>query len=168
MSCLIQKSESVAIIASFISRLLTNGFNSFGFSASNDVFMAFRDCQGRGFYSDRMIYEKLYEANFKAYNERYKNLPAERMLSWEDYKETKEYEFHAIDIWKHREINIDGTEIPQEWHYKLLKTIQFLEYQLVDNATEENLVYKALVSLDATLAMFIITNSEAYKKIEWE
>jgi len=115
-----------------------------------------------------MIYEKLYEANFKAYNDRYKNLPAERLLSWEDYKDTKEYEFHAIDIWKQRQINIDGTEIPQEWHYKLLKTIQFLEYQLADNATEENLVYKALVSLDATLAMFIITNSEAYKKIEWE
>ena len=91
MSCLIQKSENVAIIATFISRLLTNGYNSFGFSANTDVYMVFRDCQGRGCYIDRLIYEKLYEANFKAYNERYKNSTKARLLTWEDYKDTESY-----------------------------------------------------------------------------
>lgn len=169
MSCLIQKSENVAIIATFISRLLNQGFNSFGFSADRDVIMAFRDCQGRGFYNDRMIYEKLYEANFKAYNKRYENSKSHTYMefSWEFYKDTEAYAYNEVDIWEHRVFSSDGHDIPQEWHYKVLKSIQFLLYQVADNGNEDP-IYKALESLQATLAMYIITNSEKYRKIKWE
>lgn len=164
MSCMIQKKENVAIIAAFISRLLNHGYNSFGFEADICVFDAFKDCQNAGFYNDHMIYDKLYETNYKAYNKRY---PDEMGLSWEDYKETESFKYALNDLWKPRLVE-NNTDVPQEWHYKVLKCVQFLMYQVSDIDDMENPVYKALVSLEAKIAMFIIINSSIYKNIDWE
>lgn len=163
MSCRIQSPENVAIIASFIKRLLDHGYNSFGFQANYTVFSAFNDCQANGFYNARMIYEKLYEANFKAYNDRYKIIPETSTL----YQECIDA-FQDIDIWKPRVVE-NLKDVPQEWHYRVFKNLQFLQYQILDNDTADNdPVFKALEVLIATLAMFIITHSKEYLEADWD
>lgn len=164
MSCIIQKKENVAIIAAFIKRLLDQGYNSFGFEADHCVFDTFKDCKRTEFYSEHLIYDKLYEANFEAYNKRYEKLGEN--LTWKDYKDTESFKYEDNDIWEPRVI-VNNTDAVQEWHYKVLKCIHFLMYQVSD-FSDNDFIYKALESLEAKLAMFIIVHSSIYRNIEWE
>ena len=153
MSCAISKPEKVSKVANFISRLLNQGYNSFGFEAPSDVFEAFADCKdNHGYYSDKKIYTALVELNFKAYNGRYNET---NVIDEEEFKNPD------IDIWEPR------TKYVQKWHYEILKDLQSVHYQLVEDATDKDPKTKAISELAKTVAMYIATENEIYESCSW-
>ena len=153
MSCVISKPEKVSRVANFISRLLNQGYNSFGFEAPRSVFEAFQDCQDKhGYYSDSKIYTALVELNFKAYNGRYDEI---------NEIDEKEFKNPNEDIWEPRE------KYAQRWHYKILKDLHSVHYQLVEDATDKDPKTKALSELAKTVAMYIATENEIYESFSW-
>lgn len=152
MSCMICKDESISKISNFIARLLNQGFNSFGFSASQKIFNAFDNCVVGGFYNSNRIYNELYTLNYIAYNERYN-------IQGEEIEISKNPD---IDIWEPMQ------QFAQHWHVEILKNIQCLEYQLTEKATENEPKTKALQELVNILALYIATNNNIYNGIDWE
>lgn len=158
MSCFIVSDETLSKIGNFISRLLNQGYNSFGFEVGREVFFAFEDCIIDGFCSSNRVYEELYKLNVKSYNGRYKE---------ENIEELEIPKNPNIDIWKDRKIE-NRIEIAQKWHYEILKNLQCLHYQLIEDVTYEDVKTKALEKIINTLAIFIATHNEIYDGISWE
>lgn len=153
MSCAISRPEKVSQVANFISRLLNQGYNSFGFEVPRDVFEAFEDCKdNHGYYSSDKIYTALVELNFKAYNGRYNET---NVIDEEKFKNPD------IDIWEPR------TKYAQRWHYEILKALHSVHYQLVEDATSKDPKTKTLSKLSKIVAEYIATSNEIYESISW-
>jgi hypothetical protein len=161
MSCLIAEKETVSKVSNFISRFLNQGFNSFGFAPTKAVFDGFNDCTICGFYNSDLIYKKLYELNFAAYNGRYLEGQEEKPEEIEIF-----YKNQNIDIWENR-VYKNGFENVQPWHFEIYKHIQFLHYQLCEDATQEHATRKALQELEIILARFIVSTTAEYNAIQW-
>ena len=160
MSCFIVSDETLSKVGNFISRLLNQGYNSFGFEVGREVFFAFEDCKVSDCYNSNRIYEELYKLNVKAYNGRYK-------LENIDELEIPKKPNIDIDIWEHIKVK-NSFVIAQKWHYEMLKKLRCLHYQLEEDATYEDVKTKALEKIINTLAMFIATHNEIYDGISWE
>lgn len=154
MSCVISRPEKVSKVANFISRLLNQGYNSFGFEAKRSVFEAFEDCQGNhGDYKEDKIYTALVKLNFKAYNGRYnENLEPDM---------DGEFKNPNLDIWEPKQ------KYAQKWHYEILKCLHSVHYQLVEEATMNDPKTKALAELSKEVAMYIATENELYESVSW-
>lgn len=157
MSCMIVSDEILSKIGNFISRLLNQGYNSFGFSVDKEVFDAFKDCKTFDYYNSNRIYEELYKLNVKAYNGRYKEENVDELLMPKNPN---------IDIWQDRKAE-NWNELTQKWHYEILKNLQCLHYQLEEDATYDDVKTKALKEIINTVAMFIATHNEIYHSVSW-
>lgn len=159
MSCMMANGETISIIANFMSRLFNCGYDSFGFSAPESVFLAFGDCRDdSGVYRSSKIYESLRKLNEMAYCERYKS---EKYLPDMDI-----YVNPDVDIWELPVVK-DNSYLAQPWHYRLLKCLQFLEYQLLEDAIADDPRTNALQELGICLALFVSTHNEQYNSFSW-
>ena len=166
MSCMIATKETVSKVSYYIAMLLNQGFNSFGFCADEKVFEAFKDCRNCGRYDEDMIYYSLYSLNHKAYAGRYrlpikedytKDIPENPCLRYWDVLDRKVASFG--DCYNH--------EVTQEWHYAALKGVQFVEYQLSEDATDKEEKKIALEILAKQLAVFIACHTPEYHNVKW-
>lgn len=156
MSCMIQKPENTAAIAEYISHLLNMGFDFCGMSAPESLFHELDECNIRGYYEESEIYEKLRDLNRAAYVGRY---PDGLIVESMGYKENT-IDSRAEWTGEHWEI--------KNWHYKMLKMIQFFNYQCEEDATINDPLHKAMEQLEKALMQFIVMNSAQYNAQPWE
>jgi len=165
MSCMIATKETVSKVSYFIAMLLNQGYDSFGFSAEESLHEAFEDCRRCGYYEEDLIYDALYRLNYKAYNNRYR-IPQEEH-SEEIPKNPSLRYWEVLD----RKVESFGCcnnhEVVQDWHYKALKGVQFLHYQMAEDATYKEPKVIALDELAQRLAVFIATHTPIYHILEW-
>ena len=76
------------------------------------------------------------------------------------------YENPDVDIWKVPVVK-DCSYLAQPWHYRLLKSLQFLEYQLSEGVIADDPKAKALHELGICLALFVSTHNEQYNSFPW-
>ena len=157
MSCFIVKTENLSKISNFIERLLNYGFNSFGFSVDPETGAAFYDCKKEGYYKSDLIFEELYKLNQRAYSGRYNDKNINEVIPFNP----------NIDIWKPRTFS-GCNDLPQKWHYEILKNLQCLHYQLEEDLTIEDVKTKAIEKIINILMDFIISNNENYISCDWD
>lgn len=157
MSCMIQKPENTAAIAGFIGELLNMGYEVHGMTAPRELYEVLEKlgCSDTcNFFSDSKIYEQLATLNATAYNGRYNSTT--KTFS---YFENKITEFPSY---------VNGHFSVMDWHFKMLKMVQFFNYQCTEDATVSHPLYKAMKKLENSLFRFIVENSENYRAVSWE
>lgn len=157
MSCMIQKPENTAAIAEYIAHLLNMGFDFCGMSAPESLFNELDTCKHVGYYEESEIYKKLRDLNRAAYVGRY----PQEIIDTSDVN----YKENTIDRraeWTGEHWNIEN------WHYQMLKMIQFFNYQCEEDATINDPLHKAMEQLEKALMQFIVMNSEEYNAQPWE
>lgn len=166
MSTQIATANNVSKVACFVATLLNQGFNSFGFSAAESWYEAFKDCRRCNLYDEDLIYQALYNLNYKAYDGRYRH-PIK-----DDY--TKDFPKNPdVRFWNEltRKVECFGEyncqEVVQPWHYQALKGMQYLHYQLDGDYTEKEPKVVALGAMIQRLAMFIACHTPVYHTIDW-
>ena len=166
MSVLICKAESVSILADFIVRLLDCGLECYGFSCPQILGNYFRVNKGPfSEYSEKDVYDKLFQLNIKAYSERYKELELENTdVFYPEYK--------SVSLWKPLEYVADAhgrakIVVPASY-YRLCKHLKFWLYQCDEDATRNSELYKGMKELCNRLTTFIVENTEAYYNLPWE
>lgn len=172
MSCMIQKPENTAMIASYIARLLNMGHEVNGMSCPEKLGRTLYDlgCSDKyHFFNTEKIYNKLIEMNHTAWLGRYSKIYITEY--YEYITEYYEYKDRQDDISKHIEYKCENNKpqfIIKEWHYKMLKMIQFYNYQCNEDATCKSDLYKGMKELEKRLCYFIVENSTEYINQEWE
>ena len=157
MSCMIQLPENTAAIADFVAGLLNMGsaYEYFGFEAPEGMGLCLHDCRKAGRYEEALIYNALASLNLAAYLGRY---PEEDDYSIADYKPSR----------IHKRVDYTGGEfVVDEWHYKILKMIQFFNYQCFEDATHEHPLFKAMQELENVLYRFIVNNTGIMSRLPW-
>lgn len=162
MSCIIAKPETVAAIAEYIASLLNAGYNFHKMEAPREVAEAFSVCtNSRGGYEPEKIYNLLSALNRLAYAGRYKRTEDGNGVDLDTFPEYKRNIKYRPCGWSNGHATVEG------WHYEMLKRLQFLSYQLDEDATYKLKETKALSTLAARLAVFIATSSDVYASIKW-
>jgi len=157
MSCRVMKIESLAELASYMAALMNLGFDFFQHSAPAALFETTRDCRKSYFCSSRKLYEKLYSLNVAAFNGR--------------YKEDDTTAAPDVDIDKYSTYErLTFEDFPPQvatWHYRIAKLLDCWLYQTDEDATHADDFRMAVAELRRVLVDFIVSNSAAYKAIEW-
>ena len=161
MSCMIQKPENTAAIADYIAKLCNMSTDYNGMICPPESLV---NCLNfdygvtkPGYFDEELIYNALAGLNAAAYNGRYEK--------GGNSFEIIPYKPHPIAC----RVGYDnGHSIVAPWHYKMLKMIQFFNYQCAEDATYKSDLHKAMKELESTLAMFIVMNSEDYHSLRWE
>ena len=158
MSCLIQKPENTAAIADFIAELANVGYNGNGIVLPSVLHRELVNlgCYKDGWFEPKLIYMALTALNYNAYEGRY---PDNGKVYPVPYKENN---IRKMVVWDNGRYKIE------KWHYRMLKMIQFFNYQCEEEATYNTDLHKGMQDLENTLALFIIQNSAIYKGLRWE
>lgn len=167
MSCMIATKETVSKVSYFIAMLLNQGFNSFGFSVSEYLHQVFDDCRTCGLYDEDMIYNSLYNLNYKAYAGRYR-LPIKEDYS-DEFPKNPSLRYWDVLERKMEAVGENGRwcEVVQEWHYAAFMGVQFLCYQMNEDITRNEHKVKALEELATRLSIFITCHTPEYHKLHW-
>ena len=166
MSCLIQSPENTAAIADYIASLLNHDFSCNGMTCPESLQRELDrlNCFKRGCYERQAIYKALTDLNVSAYNGRYNENATPRPYKTNSIYRLCEHD-HGIKgengFYKYQHF------IVAEWHYKILKMIQFFIYQCSEDNTDSTPLYKGMTDLEHELANFIVENSLPYVMQEW-
>jgi hypothetical protein len=155
VSCVIVNNKIMSVVANLLSRMLNTGFDSFGFEIKDELKAAFKNCYCNGCYSAKKIYERLYELNFKAYNERYGEC---EWTTFETFMVDKQNQMLEIDVWEHRA----GDDHARTWHYQAIRCLQEVHYQLCEGKIYDCAETKAIGQLIGSFAIFIVTHTKEY------
>ena len=159
MSCFIMDLRALACMAEVIGRLLNVGYNSFGFEAPRELYDALNDCiDTTGFYSERLIYDRLYALNARAYAERYKK---------SEEATPPDIDFSGLDIWEHPDPNGRYGYVIKPWHYRLQKLIDYYNYQTDEGTARKDPLKIAMDKLARILCAFIVRNTAEYDAAPW-
>lgn len=158
MSCLLTSPETISNISNFAEKLLNIGYDFFGFCANEELYIELLDCQTSGHFDACKIYARLCEMNQQAYQGR--------------YNEAETIQYPPCDlsatITKRMVINDQyHTAAVQQWHFEMLKHLDFYIYQCSENTTSRSDLFKAITGLRAELANFILMHSVEYLKENW-
>lgn len=152
MSAFLLSEQSMANLAETISRILICPDNYAMYSVQK-LYSAFASCRtGKyGDFSTKLMGKLLFEMNDHALRQRYKD----------------EWWLEDIDMETEYKDFRDGTNL---WNnkYQFLKSLQCYLYQCSEGDTEEWELYKALDYLVGEIKSDIISNSEEYKKANWD
>lgn len=147
MSSFIVGAENIRQQAEFITCLLNDSQKSINlyhiYSAPDSVKQVFKDCKAGLKYDARKVYRKLYIANLKAYNGRYRN-----------HDEVKTFDKY------------EPSEAPRD-KIKLYKHIQCYLYQCAEDPVYNTPIYKAVQDLKNSLAESIINDLPEYEAAKW-
>lgn len=166
MSCMIATKETVSKVAYLIAMLLNQGFNSFGFTPSEYLRQAFKDCQKCGLYDEDMIYNSLYNLNYKAYSGRYHQPQKDDYM--DEFPKNPELRYWDVLERKVEQFENGCHEVVQDWHYAAFQGVQFLWYQMEEDATDKEPKVKALEELATRLAIFITCHTPEYINLKWQ
>lgn len=160
MSCFIVRPSTVAAIADFTACLLNHGFNFFGFETNGELSLALMDCKRGGWYSEQEIFKELARLNREAFKSRYANNldVLETLEPLPEYKENTTYKARKYQ---------DGRPVIEKWHYEMLKMLDCFLYQCSEDGTDKTHLYKGLVNLRNTMAMFIVRANADYDAFPW-
>lgn len=161
MSCMIMNPEPLAAVANATAILLNCGYEFFGFSASQQMHEAFRDCRRYWRYDAKEIYKKLYAVNVAAYNGCYAS-----------HEEPADDTAPAIDVSCYtvhqRPEFAEHHYAVRPWHYRLAKLLDFWLYQTNEYATYSNPIRLAMEDFKTALFAFIVRCSDEYGNApEW-
>lgn len=158
MSCLLTSPETISKISNFAEKLLNMGYDFFGFSANIDLYYELIDCQTSGHFDACKIYNRLCEMNQQAYQSRYSDT---EIIKYPPYD-------LSASITKRMVINDQyHTASVQQWHFEMLKHLDFYIYQCNEDATSDSPLFKSIKGLRAELADFILMHSIEYLKEKW-
>ncbi len=163
MSCMIQKPENTAAIASYIARLLNRDYQFNGMSLPESLGRELGDlsCSDRyGYFDASKIFEALTKLNHAAWLGRYPDNVEERMP-----------QYVPNDISGNVGNILDGYGshfVVAEWHYKMYKLISFFNYQCDGKSVADTKLYKGMCDFENALARFIVSNSPDYVNQPWE
>ena len=161
MSSFMMKTESIAIIADFISTVFNDKNNNTHMAIQGESYTTIENIQPQNSYiktvSIKAVYNALSEMNCNALNQRYihddKAKPEQFPKDYNHFEIARNY--------------YDGAfEIPASY-YQLLKSIDCYLYQCSEGNVPELALYKAIQSIRNTLANWIIRNTIAYNAANW-
>lgn len=151
MSCFIVSNENLSILSDFIYAQNNYGFNYTGLSVPDSLQRIFYNYKKNRTMNEKEIFKTLYKANLIAYDCRYGKEPIQFILP-DAYKDSK---------------TIKPRNISKDWYFIVYKKLQCYLYQLTENITLDSDIYKCLKDVKNCIASAIISDTEEYKKIEW-
>lgn len=160
MSCMVMKSEPLAVLANAVETRLNTGYDFWGFEAPDSLYRELEDCKTCCTYSAEAIYRKLYAVNIRAYNGRYARneepadeLPPDVDITRYTITHGPKYREHGFAVCP--------------WHYQLAMLLDFWLYQTLEDATYADPLRLAMAEFKRDLYSFIVTNSPEYYTGRW-
>ena len=151
MSCFIVSNENLSILSDFIYAQNNYGFNYTGLTAPDSLQRIFYNYKKNRTMNEKEIFETLYKQNLIAYDSRYGKEPIQDILP-DAYKDSK---------------TVKPRNISKDWYFVVYKKLQCYLYQLAEDGTIDSEIYKCLTDVKNRIASAIISDTEEYKKIEW-
>lgn len=142
MSCFIVDKENIQVQAEFIKLVLDGHGDRFRLCANEALVDVFSDCKGSFGYDAHKIYRKLYIANLRAWNGRYK----------ENVREFDRYEYKPFN----------GVLV------QLYMYMRCYLYQCAEEPVYNTPIYKAVRELSRDLAGAIVLKLADENGAEWK
>lgn len=158
MSCMMLPATVHAAMADTLAVCLNQGYNRVGFDAPASLFDALSDCEDySGRFSEKLIFERLYSLNLRAYNSRYPSDATD--------DETPDKPQAPALIQPRQAENYHEKILP--WHYAFVKLLDSIIYQTNEKGTREDPLRLALVEFARDCKFFIVSNSAEYAAAPW-
>ena len=162
MSCFVMSPDSLGSIAKSLCAVLNGSYNAYGFTAPESLCKALEDCNVSGLYDDQKVYERLYCLNVTAFTGRYAHHGEEELAAEYDCWTMPKTAQNLLTIPEYRGI---FNFAPNHW--KLLKSLDCLNYQTAEDRTVSDPLRLALVETANALAGALARNRMEYDAAAW-
>lgn len=162
MSCFVMSPDSLGSIAKSLCAVLNGSYNAYGFNAPGSLYETLKDCNISGLYDDQKVYERLYRLNVTAFTGRYAHHGEEELAAEYDYWTMPKTAQNLLTIPEYRGI---FNFAPNHW--KLLKSLDCLNYQTAEDRTVSDPLRLALVETANALAGVLARNRMEYDAATW-
>lgn len=162
MSCFVMSPDSLGSIAKSLCAVLNGSYNAYGFTAPESLCKALEYCNVSGLYDDQKVYERLYRLNVTAFTGRYAHHGEEELAAEYDCWTMPKTAQNLLTIPEYRGI---FNFAPNHW--KLLKSLDCLNYQTAEDRTMSDPLRLALVKTANALAGALARNRMEYDAATW-